>query len=367
MNIAHIVYAKYWGGGEQDVYNFCKEENRLGFKNIVILDCKQTAMIEKFKNVAAVVPVPMAGLKRFTALRKYLNIIDKYNIEILNCHSGTIAYICAVLKMLRPNIKLIMYRHNLKPGKRDIYHHWLNNKTDAFICVSKLVYNAQLKSAYPEHISKYHLIYNGIDTSSFEKRANYYPQKPIKIGYAGRMVEDKGIMTLLQAADLLKNKYNFPCEIYLAGQGDKTFLKKCNDFIASKGLEDIFHYQKFLEDMSKFYKNIDIFVLPSIVREAFGLVLCEAMCSGVPVISTGSGAQAEIVDDNINGFIVPPKDADAIAKHIMALCSDRQKYQDFAAAGHLKVQKYFDIKLMVNKINTLFEKLLAGNVHKTHN
>ena len=157
-NIAHMVYAKYWGGGEQYVYNFCKQENRFGYKNIVILDNKQTKMIDRFKEVATVVTVPMLGFKRFLAWYKYLSIIDKYNINILNCHSGTMSSICAVLKIFRHNLKLVMYKHNLKPGKKDIYHHWLNNKIDAFVCVSKLVYDLQLKNAYPEYVKKYHLI-----------------------------------------------------------------------------------------------------------------------------------------------------------------------------------------------------------------
>ena len=361
-NIAHIVYAKYWGGGEQYVYNFCKQENLLGYKNIVMLDNKQTKMINKFKEVSTVVTVPMLGFKRFFAWRKYLSIIDKYNIDILNCHSGAMAAICAILKIFRTNLKLIVYKHNLKASKKDIWHRWLNNKIDAFICVSKMVYNLQLKNAYPEYISKYHLIYNGIDTSLFKKRDNYIPQKPIKIGYAGRIVENKGLFVLMKAICLLNNKYNFSCEIYIAGEGENSFLDKFNNFIAEKNLKKIFHYQKFLIDMSKFYQNIDIFVLPSIVKESFGMVLCEAMYSGVPVISTDSGAQGEIIDNNINGFLVPSKNADAIAQCIMSLSSTPEEYRNFAQAGCLKVEQNFTAELMIKKINTLFERLFTDKV-----
>ncbi len=364
MNIAHIVYAKYWGGGEQYVYNFCKEENRLGYKNIVIADNKRTNITNKFNEVATVASVPVLGLKRFFALRKYLSIIDKYRIDIINCHSGTMSGMCAILKILRPNLKLVMYKHNLKPSKKDFYHRWLYKKIDAFICVSRLVHKLQLENAYPENISKYHLIYNGIDIFSFQYRKGYFPSSPIKIGYAGRIVENKGILVLSEAIDLLNNKYNFPCEIYIAGEGERFFVERFHKFIADKKLEKIFHYQKFLKDMSKFYQNIDIFVLPSIVRESFGLVLCEAMYSGVPVITTNSGAQTEIVSDNVNGFIVIPGDVESIAQKIMALVNNSEKYRSIVEAGYLNVKENFTVEIMIKKINTLFLNLLNEEITK---
>lgn len=361
MNIAHIVYAKCWGGGEQYVYNFCKEEKRLGYKNIVILDDKSPNIIERFKEVALVKALHLRGVGRFFAWRKYLAIIDKYNIDILNCHSGTMTGFCVILKILRPKLKLIVYKHNLKVGKKDLYHRWLNNKTDALICGSKLVYDFQITNISAETVKKYHLIYNGIDSSSLKKRENYFPAKPIKIGYAGRMVENKGVLTLLEAVKILRNEYNFPCEVYLAGEGnDKTFLEKCNNFIEINGLKNIYHYQKFVKEMSQFYEGIDILVLPSIVKEAFGLVLCEAMYSGVPVISTDSGAQAEIIDNGINGFIVSPQDAASIAKQIMALGNDSEIYKAFSQAGYQKVKEHFTVEEMISKINALFKDLLKN-------
>lgn len=358
MNIAHMVYAKCWGGGEQYVYNFCKEEKLLGHKNIVIVDNKQKNIRNKFKEVSIVPDIPMRGIERFIALRNYLKIIDEYHIDVLNCHSGTLSYICAILKILRPNLKLVVYKHNLKASKRDFYHRWLYSKIDAIICVSKLVYKLQLESAYFKNVNKYHLIYNGIDTSLFKNKEDYFPDKPIKIGYAGRIIENKGILILLEALDILNKKYNFPCELYLAGEGEKDFLEKCNKMIINRGLESKYHYQNFLENMSNFYQNIDIFVLPSIVRESFGLVLCEAMYSGVPVISTNSGAQNEIIDDGINGFIINPNDAYGISQKIIMLSENCDKYRNISKAGHLKVKENFTIEIMIKKINILFSNLL---------
>lgn len=56
--------------------------------------------------------------------------------------------------------------------------------------------------------------------------------------------------------------------------------------------------------MEKFYKSINLFILPSVVKEAFGLFLCEAMYCGVTVNTTDSGAPREIIEDGVDGYII---------------------------------------------------------------
>lgn len=359
MNIAHVLYAKCWGGGEQYVYNLCKEEAARGNKNVVVLDSAYPFIAEKFKDVAMVKPLALHGIKRFFQWKAYLSIIDQHKIDILNCHSGTMASICALLKIFRPNVKLVLYKHNLSLRKKDLYHRWLNQKTDAVICVSKAVYAAQTCGLSQSAARKYHLIYNGIDVDSFPMRKNYLPSTPVKIGYAGRMVEDKGILTLLQAVEMLKNKYHFACELYLTGDGQADFIQKCADWAAIHGLQEIYHYQRVTKNMAEFYRGLDVFVLPSIVREAFGLVLCEAMSCGVPVISTNSGAQGEIIVHDTCGELVPPRDAAAIARQIIALATQPDKYRAISQAGRNRVENLFTVKGMVTHLNDVFEKLRA--------
>lgn len=62
MNILHIVYAKVWGGGEQYVYNFCREEKRLGHKNMVVFDAAQRQVLGRLQDVADVKYAPLRGV-----------------------------------------------------------------------------------------------------------------------------------------------------------------------------------------------------------------------------------------------------------------------------------------------------------------
>ena len=72
-----------------------------------------------------------------------------------------ISYSVLLLKQLT-GAKLMFIKHNLVPGKTDIYHRWINAQVDAFVCVSKLVYDDLMTPAIMD-TSKYHVVYNGID------------------------------------------------------------------------------------------------------------------------------------------------------------------------------------------------------------
>lgn len=356
MNIMHVVYAKMWGGAEQYVHNFCAEEKRRGHHNVIVVDIQQPNAADKFQQVAFTKSIPLHGIKKFFSLKKFLRIIDEQHVEILNCHSGTMTPLCIVLKLLRPHIKLVIYRHNATPNRKDLYHKYLQNKADAFICVSKLVYDLQYKTAIDSNRSKFHLIYNGVDVARLQNQS-HTPHQPVRIGYAGRIVQDKGILVLLQAIKILITQYHLPCEVYLAGKEDPTFKSKCQEFILSHQLEPHCHFEQFVEDISTFYQKIDIFILPSLVKESFGFVLCEAMYSGLPVISTNNGAQREIVEHDVNGFLVPPNDAEAIARQIVNLTTDTSTYFRITKEAHQRIKDNFTLEQTVNKVNALYQVL----------
>ena len=114
-------------------------------------------------------------------------------------------------------------------------------------------------------------------------------------------------------------------------------------------------------DELEFYDEIDFFVLPTLARESFGLVLCEAMYSGVPTISTNNGAQGEIIENGISGILVSPNDAAAIAQNIKNLVADPAKYQQISLAGNKRVEEKFTLTVMTDNLNRLFSQLLKKN------
>ena len=356
MNILHVVYAHTWGGGEQYVYDFCREEKRLGHKNFVVLDKKQTHMGKRFEEVAQVFFFPLRGVGKFLIWKKYFGLIDDYNIHILNCHSGTMTFVCGILRKMRRDIRLVIYKHNVKANRKDFYHRWIQKVADAFVCVSGLVYTLQSNASYKRYRTKFHLIYNGIDTSLLEPQKGRTFHTVLRVGYAGRIVKNKGVNVLLEAIKIINTRYSLPCELYLAGRGKPSFEMQCKNFIQQNNLTC--HWQTFdSTNKSNFYNEIDIFVLPSLVKESFGLALCEAMYSGIPVITTDNGAQGEIVENYISGLLVKPNNATEIAQKIVEIIRNPVKYQQVSQAGCLRIKNNFTVEIMISKINKLFAEI----------
>ena len=168
ITVLNIVIAKIWGGGEQYVYDTAKALKDNGCSIFIAVDKHNEDMIQRFSQVAIVIPCNLLQAGGLFALSELTRIVKKYDIDIINCHSGHAALLCIFLKLFT-DAKLIMIKHNALPSKKDLYHKWQRAKTDAFVCVSRLVYDLQTKNLAEDEKRKYHLIYNGIDENKFNK------------------------------------------------------------------------------------------------------------------------------------------------------------------------------------------------------
>lgn len=123
----------------------------------------------------------------------------------------------------------------------------------------------------------------------------------LRIGFAGRLVEQKRVSRIVNALELIKNEIDI--EFHIAGNGPlyDRFSTRSKAFKNSK-VTFVFH--GFLEDMNDFYSKLDVFILPSI-GESFGLVVLEALSRGIPtIVFSDSGACVEFIEHEINGYVV---------------------------------------------------------------
>ena len=111
------------------------------------------------------------------------------------------------------------------------------------------------------------------------------------------------------------------------------------------------------KDMERMYAAMDIFVLPSTCREAFGMVLIEAMAMGKPVIATAIGGIPEIIADAGNGILVPPGDPDAIAHAIARYIQEDDFSSKVAREGRKMVEQKFSDVAMGNNFENVLRNL----------
>ena len=127
--------------------------------------------------------------------------------------------------------------------------------------------------------------------------------------------------------------------------------------VSDLGLGGKVVFAGFREDMPEIYAAMDIFVLAS-YAEPCGRVILEAMSSGKPVVGTESGGTPEIIQSDVTGFLVKPRDARALADKIAYLIKNPAMAKDMGAAGRRRVEEHFSIEKNARQTERVYLEIL---------
>lgn len=213
---------------------------------------------------------------------------------------------------------------------------------------------------------KIDVVLNGIDFARVRVSENYDRHRVRRafvtdeethlLLIAARLHPEKGYEYLLQAMATLKHRFAGRVKLLVAGSG--ALLNYYQQMVRSLGCDDVVMFLGFRKDLPDLMAAADLFVLPS-VAEAFGLVLAEALYLGTPVVATRVGGIAEIVDDGVDGVLVPPADGQALADAVTQLLNDRERRQQMAGAGRDKVVRRFQFAQMVQAYEAIYTRLTS--------
>ena len=195
----------------------------------------------------------------------------------------------------------------------------------------------------------------GIDLSRF-RSTNSDSANPFRLLFVGRLRYYKGLDTLLHALTQTP-------QTHLTVVGIGPMQAEWQALSLALGLGDRVNFTGEIDDahLPDFYAQADAFVLPSNARsEAYGIVLLEAMASGLPCITTELGTGTSwIVQDGVTGLVVPPADPLALAQAINRLVHNESLRRQMGQAALARVRTEFSQEIMVNRIMQLYEELLA--------
>ena len=346
--ILNIMESSVWGGMEQYVYDMSEELQKQGIAPFVLTDIWKPDFISKYSEVATVFSFKIRKNKGYYSIHKMAALIRQHNIDTILCHTGKYIFLAILLKKMT-GAKVIFFKHNVLPVKTDIYHRWVQNQVDAFVCVSQCVYDAQVVKG-KEH--KYHLIYNGINTNRFPNIEVEKKKDIFVVGFAGRMGLDKGIIELLDAIKYL-HELGKSIELRMCGDVSENSADIIYTHIRDNHMEPYVSILGFQNNMNQFYKSIHCLVAPSKIKESFGLVICESMYCKTPVITSNSGAQEEIITNGEDGIIIDTVDYKNIVDSIIYLMDNPSEYQIIVNNGYKRVVSTFTIKKMVESIKYL--------------
>ena len=189
---------------------------------------------------------------------------------------------------------------------------------------------------------------SGIDTNEWKIKNKVNNKKPIVLMIA-RVLKDKGVEEFIKAAEILKEK----AEFWYVGEIDKGNKNAFNpDWKNVK-------YLGFRRDIKNLIEKCDIFVLPS-YREGVPRTLLEAASMAKPIITTYAVGCREVVDDGVNGFLVPISDYKSLAKKIEILIDDKDLREKMGKNSRKKAVSEFDIKVVVSKYLEVYREILGS-------
>ncbi len=311
------------------------------------------------------IPVPANGSVARISLSFHLasrirEILQREQFQVLHLHEP-----------LMPALPVTVLRSNAAAATVGTFHAYarqnlgyyygrpllrrLFRKLDACIAVSEPA-RRFVDRYFP---ANYTLIPNGIDIGRFSPEVPPAPRvlRPDRrtILFLGRLEERKGLSTLLDAYQLLR-QVRADCQLVVAGEGPLRLGYQRR--VEEEGIPDV-HFLGFLPEAEKpaFFTAADIYCAPNTGKESFGVILLEAMACGAPIVATAIDGFRQVVEDGKQGLLVPKSDDARMAEALALLLDQPSLRQRMGAAGRLSAQLYA-WPLIADRVLTVYEDAL---------
>ena len=286
---------------------------------------------------------------------KIRNVIQEFRPEL--CLSGNIDFLSHMVfePLLEKGIPVIHHVGNDSPGyavsdtpRSDLYH---------LAAASRWVRNVILREGYP--LKKISVVYPGALVKEF--KMHILPgQDKLRIAYASIVLPYKGPQILIEALSRVHDRgVDFSCS--LAGTStDERFVDQLKKSIVASGMEDKIDFAGFLprEKLKEFFARHNVLAFPSVFQEPFGISQVEAMAAGLTVVSSGTGGAKEIIEHGKSGLIFESENSESLARELLWLSENPEKWREIAREGQKRAMKEFDIEKSVDRLEQEFSTLI---------
>jgi glycosyltransferase involved in cell wall biosynthesis len=184
------------------------------------------------------------------------------------------------------------------------------------------------------------------------------PPEVALVGMISVLRSWKGHDTFLDAAARLLQSSNRPLRFVIAGDGPGRDALAAR--IAREPWKDSVTLLGHRDDVPNLLASLDLLVLPSSAHEGIPQIILQAQAMARPVVATTVGGIPEVVEDSVNGLLVPPQNPEMLAEKIIALLDDPSLRQRLGAAARENVEKYHTLDAMGETLLGLYEKCSGG-------
>jgi sugar transferase (PEP-CTERM/EpsH1 system associated) len=372
--VMHVVYRFDTGGLENGVVNLINHMPAAAFRHTVVALTEVTDFRQRVRapgvEFVSLRKGPGQGVKLYPRL---FRLFRQHRPAIV--HTRNLAALEAAVPAWLAGVPICIHGEHGRDvgdlGGENRRFQWMRRAyrpfVDHYVALSRDLADYLVTKVHvpPARVSQ---VCNGVDTTRFIPATGERPPIPgcpfveprlWIVGSVGRMQAVKDQATLARAfVQVLALRPALKETLRLVLVGDGPLRQQCLQILEQAGLAELAWLPGERSDIERVLRGLNCFVLPSLA-EGISNTILEAMASGLPVIATAVGGNAELVSHGVTGEIVGAGDAQALATSLLGLAENPARAAQMGRAGRTQAEQRFGLQAMVAAYERLYEQQLA--------
>lgn len=366
----HVDTARTWRGGQNQVLLTVNGLRSIGQRAALVAH-PDGELRRRAAEGLELIPIAPRTEMDLSAAWKFSRLLKRLGPDVIHAHDPHgVAMAALALSLGSGSAAKAATPPTLVASRRVDFHlkgnsfsRWKYRQVECFIAASDAIRRMLVADGIDEDRTV--TVHEGIDVEHVEAAAPvnvheafFLPHGAPVVGNVAALVPHKGQRYLVEAAHLVVQQVP-DARFVILGEGElREHLEKQ---VHEHHLEKHVFLPGFRTDVLGCIKGFDLFVMSS-VTEGLGTSLLDAMAAGRPIVATTAGGIPEIVEDGLNGLLVPPRDHHALADAIVRALKNPAMRQQMGDAGLARVKERFTVERMVEQTADVYKRLLAGQL-----
>jgi L-malate glycosyltransferase len=363
----HVDTARTWRGGQNQVLLTVNGLRSIGHRASLVAH-PDGELRKRVAEGLDLIPLAPRTEMDLSAAWRFARIVKRLAPDVIHAHDPHGVAMASLALSLGAGSAHVGHTPALVAARRVDFHlkgnsfsRWKHRQVDCFIAASEAIRRMIVADGVPDDHTV--TVHEGVDVDHVlaapavnVHEAFFLPHGAPVVGNIAALVPHKGQRYLIDAAHLVVQRVP-DARFVILGEGElREHLQK---HVHDHHLEKHVLLPGFRTDVLGCLKSFDLFVLSS-VTEGLGTSLLDAMAASRAIVATTAGGIPEVVEDGVNGLLVPPRDSHALADAIVRSLNDPQLRRRQGDAGFARVNERFTVEKMVAGTAAVYDRVLAS-------
>ncbi|MCU7906632.1 MAG: glycosyltransferase family 4 protein [Candidatus Thiodiazotropha sp. (ex Epidulcina cf. delphinae)] len=360
MKVLHVEAGMHLYGGARQVAYLLSGLQQRGIESTLV--CPIGSAIGRLAGevIDTVHELPMRGDLDLALIWRLLRIIRRERPELVHLHSRRGADLLGGVAARLTGARTVLSRRVDNP-ESPLAAKWKYRLYDRVIPISQGIAEVMLREGVPEE--KLVCVRSAVDVEAFQQACDRawfsktfgLAEDALVMAVVAQLIPRKGHRYLLEAMPRLLEA--FPnLRLLIFGRGPLAVELEAQ--IAEMQLQRQVILAGFREDLPAILPCLDLLVHPALM-EGLGIALLQAASAGLPIVAVDAGGMPEVVEDGVNGRLIPAGNAEALGDALRQLLADEPLRRRMGASGREKMRRHFSVERMVEGNLGVYRELLS--------